>query len=71
MGRGKDKTIKGTDLKNMSPQEIQGVHGIIKNRGILPNVRVRGTAVVRSHGGVSTRYGDGAEPGKYNEDKLS
>jgi hypothetical protein len=71
MGRGKGKTIKGSDLKNMSPEEIAGVHGIIANRGIVPGIRVRGTAVVRSHGGGETRYGDGSEPGKYNEDTLS
>ena len=70
MGRGKDKKILGSDLKNMSPAEIQGVHGIIKNRGILPRFKVEGAAVVRSNGGGEVRYGTGATPGKYNEDKL-
>ena len=70
MGRGKDKTIQASDLPNMSPQEQAGVNALIKNRGIVPGIRVRGTAVVRSHGGGEVRYGEGATPGKYNEDKL-
>ncbi len=68
MGRGKDKVIKGTDLPNMSPKERAGVDAIIRNRGIMPKVRVRGTAVVRGHGGGNVRYGEGAIPGTYNED---
>lgn len=70
MGRGKDKTILHSDLKNMSPEEQSSVNSLIKNRGIVPGIRVHGTAVVRSHGGHEVRYGDGATPGKYNEDKL-
>jgi hypothetical protein len=70
MGRGKDKVILGSDLKNMSPAEVAGVHGLIANRGVVSKVRVRGAAVVRSHGGGEVRYGAGATPGKYHEDKL-
>jgi len=70
MGRGKGKTIKGSDLKNMSPNEIRGVNQIIANRGLTPNVRIEGAAVVRNSGGDVVRYGVGATPGKYNEDKL-
>lgn len=70
-GRGKDKVILGTDLKNMSPGEISSVNKLIRNRGVVPGIRVRGAAVVRSHGGGEVRYGEGATPGKYNEDKLS
>ncbi len=68
MGRGKDKTIQSSDFGNMSPLEQAQVHAIIKNRGILPNVRVRGSAVVRAHENGNTRYGEGATPGAYNED---
>ncbi len=70
MGRGKDKRIESSDFKNMSPEEQGAVNEIIKNRGVLSNIRVRGTAVVRAHEDGNTRYGEGAEPGKYNEDKL-
>ena len=70
MGRGKDKIIKSSDFPNMSPEEQAGVNGLIKNRGIVPGIKVRGTAVVRAHGGGEVSYGDGATPGKYNEDKL-
>ncbi len=52
----------------MSPEEQSAVNNLIKNRGILGKIRVRGTAVVRSHEDGSTRYGEGATPGKYNED---
>ncbi len=68
MGRGKDKTIKSSDFGNMGPKDEAMVNRIIANRGVLPNIRVRGTAVVRSHEDGNTRYGEGAEPGKYNED---
>ena len=68
MGRGRDKVILGSDLKNMSPLEQGAVNRLIANRGVLPNVRVRGTAAVRSHENGSTRYGDGSTPGNYNED---
>ena len=68
MGRGKDKTIKSSDFGNMSPKEQGQVNRIIANRGVLPNIRVRGTAVVRSHENGNTRYGDRSTPGKYNED---
>lgn len=68
MGRGKDKTIKSSDFGNMSPRERAQVDVIIANRAVLPNIRVRGTAVVRSHENGNTRYGDGAKPGAYNED---
>ena len=68
MGRGKDKTIQSSDFGNMSPRELAQVNTIIANRGILPNIRVRGTAVVRSHDSGKVRYGVGATPGKYNED---
>lgn len=70
MGRGRDKRIESGDLKNMSPEEQGAVNQIIRNRGLLPNVRVEGTAVVRSHEDGNARYGEGSEPGKYNEDKL-
>lgn len=70
MGRGKDKKILGSDLKNMSPAEQSAVNTLIRNRGIVPSIRVRGAAVVRSNGGGEVRYGDGATPGKYNEEKL-
>lgn len=70
MGRGKDKVIKSSDFPNMSPDEQKGVNALIKNRGIMPGVRVRGTAVVRSHEDGNARYGEGAKPGTYNEDKL-
>ncbi len=69
MGRGKDKTIKSSDFGNMSPKEQSQVNTIIANRGVLPSIRVRGTAVVRAHdANFNTRYGEGATPGKYNED---
>ena len=68
MGRGKDKTIQSSDFANMSPRERAQVNTIIANRGVLPNIRVRGTAVVRSHVNGNTCYGEGATPGKYNED---
>ncbi len=68
MGRGKDKTIQSSDFGNMSPRERAQINRIIANRGILPNIRVRGTAVVRSDENGNTRYGVGATAGKYNED---
>ena len=68
MGRGKDKTIKSSDFGNMSPRDEAMVHKIIANRGVLPNIRVRGTAAVRAHEDGNTRYGEGAKPGTYNED---
>jgi hypothetical protein len=70
MGRGKDKIIKSSDFQNMSPTDQQAVNNIIRNRGILGKVRVEGAAVVRTHGGGKVRYGEGATPGKYHEDKL-
>jgi len=70
MGRGKDKTIKSSDFGNMSPREQAQVNVIIGNRGLLPNVRVRGTAVVRAHEDGNARYGVGSTPGQYNEGKL-
>ena len=70
MGRGKDKTIKSSDFGNMSPAEQSAVNKIIANRGVLPNIRVRGTAVVRAHEDGNTRYGEGATPGEYNEDSI-
>lgn len=77
MGRGKDKVIKSTDFRNMSPAEQSAVNRMIKNRhvrpmgkGILAGVKVHGTAVVRSHEDGNVRYGHGATPGKYLEDQL-
>lgn len=68
MGRGKDKVIQSSDFNNMSPREQGLVNVLIRNRGVLANVRVRGTAAVRSHVDGNTRYGEGATPGQYNED---
>lgn len=70
MGRGRDKIIESSDLPNMSPAEQSAVNKIIKNRGLMPGVRVRGTAVVRSHEDGNARYGEDAKPGSYNEDSL-
>ena len=77
MGRGRDKAIKSSDFPNMSPAEQSAVNNLLKYRnarpqgkGILPRVRVRGTAVVRSHEDGKVRYGDGATPGAYKEDKI-
>lgn len=70
MGRGKDKTIQSSDFENMSPKELGQVNQLFRNRGIIPNIRVRGTAVVRSHEDGNTRYGPGSKPGTYNEDKI-
>lgn len=53
----------------MSPEDQGRVNTLIANRGIMPNIRVKGTAVVRAHDdNFNTRYGEGATPGKYNED---
>lgn len=68
MGRGKDKVIKSTDFPNMSPREQSMVNILIANRGVIPGVRARGTAAVRSRETGNTRYGVGATPGNYNED---
>ena len=77
MGRGRDKIIKSSDFPNMSPAEQSAVNNLLKhrkvaagNRGILAGVKVRGTAVVRSHVDGNVSYGGGATPGAYKEDKI-
>lgn len=70
MGRGKDKTIQHTDFPNMSPKEQSQVHSLIRNRGILPRVRVDGTATVRKRASGNVTYEDENRKGHYNEDKL-
>lgn len=63
MGRGKDKKILGSDLKNMSPSEV--------NQAFMAATRVTGTAVVRKKDTGEVVYSDTAKKGSYNEDKLS
>lgn len=72
MGRGRGRTIKSSDLANMSPAEQSAVNALIKNRnnGTMPMIRIEGKAVVRSHETGNVRYGEGATPGNYNEDRL-
>lgn len=61
-GRGRDKTISGDDLKNMSPQE--------RNVAIMRAIRVTGTATVRDKNG-NVRYDEPKRAGQYHEEKLS
>jgi len=70
MGRGKDKTIQHTDIPNMSPKEQSQLHSIIRNRGILPSVKVEGTATVRKRASGNVTYEDESRKGQYNEDRL-
>ncbi len=63
MGRGKDKVIKGSDLPNMSPGEI--------NQAFAAATQIRGTAVVRKAGSGEVVYSKHARKGRFNEDKLS
>lgn len=63
MGRGRDKTIKHTDFRNMSPGEI--------NSAFAAATSISGTAAVRKAGSGEVRYSKHARKGKYNEDKLS
>lgn len=61
MGRGRDKVIKGSDLRNMSPGEV--------NKAFMGAIRITGTAVVRDAKG-NVKYDDKRRAGSYNEDKL-
>lgn len=70
MGRGKDKVILGSDIKNMSPAERVGLGAILSNQGRVGRVRINGTAVVRSASDGNARYEDPALAGTFNEDKL-
>ena len=66
MGRGKDKTIILSDLQNMSPRE----QGAVMNAVTLGRIKAKGTALVRGPDG-NARYDAGAQPGKFNEEKVS
>lgn len=63
MGRGRDKTIKHTDFRNMAPGEL--------SNAIAAATSIRGTAAVRKAGSGEVRYSKHARKGKYNEDNLS
>lgn len=63
MGRGKGKTIKHSDLKNMSAGEV--------NAALVRATEIRGTAVVREAGSGDVRYSKHALKGRFNEDKLT
>ena len=63
MGKGRDKTISGDDLKNMSPGEV--------NAALMSAVRITGTAVVRKRGSGEVVYNKHARRGRYNEDNLT
>jgi len=65
MGRGKDKTISGSDIASMSPSERSG----LGNAALMGLLQVSGTAVVRDKNG-NAKYDDPSRAGKYNEDKL-
>lgn len=65
MGRGKDKTIAGTDIQNMSPAERNG----LGNMARMGKVKITGAAVVRGSDG-NAKYGDKSKAGTYGEDKL-
>ena len=62
MGRGKDKTIRQGDLKNMSPGEL--------NNALVRATSIKGTAVVRKSGSGNVVYGKHSRPGRFNEDNL-
>lgn len=66
MGRGKDKIIQGSDLKNMSPQERTAV----ANMASAGQVKVQGSAVVRCKKTGNVRYQNESLKGTYNEDSL-
>ncbi len=66
MARGKEKTIKADDIKNMSPDESRGLMNLVKTG----KVRIKGTAVVRSADSGNARYENPDLAGTYNEDKL-
>lgn len=63
MGRGKDKTIKGSDLPNMSPAE----RAQLGNLASTGRAKLKGAALVRDKKSGNAKYGDGAQPGSYGE----
>ena len=65
MGRGKDKTISGKDIPNMSPREQAGLATMAR----MGRVKITGTAVVRKADG-NAKYSDPKKAGSYGEDKL-
>lgn len=66
MGRGRDKTIQGSDIPNMSPQERVALGNVLR----MPNVRVKGSAVVRGRDG-NAKYENPKLAGQYGEDNVS
>lgn len=72
MGRGKDKTISGTDIANMDARERQALSRRLQagNSGVMGKVRGFGTAVVRSKATGNVRYDRPSDAGKFNEDKI-
>lgn len=66
MGRGKGKTISGSDIINMSPQERAG----LGNLALMGRVKAKGTALVRSRNTGNAIYDDPRSAGKYGEDNV-
>lgn len=65
MGRGRDKVILGSDIKNMSPAESSALMGAAR----VGRVKITGTAVVRGADG-NARYDDPKRAGQYGEDRV-
>lgn len=63
MGRGKDKVVKGSDIPNMSRNELNNV--------LMRANRISGTACVRKAGSGEVVYSKHARKGRFNEDSLS
>ncbi len=65
MGRGRDKIILGSDIKNMSPRESSALMAAAR----IGRVKVTGTAVVRGADG-NARYDNPDRAGQYGEDRV-